>query len=456
MRNNYPGRIQPKAIIALSVLVAICGISMPADCAPAEPAENAPTFRGAAPAVVSQQKPPLADDSILVLLTANADRSKVASYLENESQSRVMNDLHVNADNYSVLQVQPPKGQHEATLNKINQMKSFHGEIQAVSENILVKRLGSPLDPVPNDPNFASQWPLANLRYVAARTKYNVSFQQQHPAYITVLADGCDPVNTNNELGPYVTQWNATGSNIVQESVQGTFATGGGEGDVDTSITSCLSDNSTLIAGYASFAANNPCYITMLRMTNTGSVSLSTIISSITWAINHQSARGGPGPINLSYGNSYPHAALWSSSTIQALAKTLQKQGDILVIASGDTPGTYNNSPPGYCVVVQGTDQNNKFYSKYLTLVKNDPAAAPGSPQPAVLGGQYHTDYYGTSFSAPLWSATIAMCLSVNPGLTSLQAHQIIVATGTKVSGSKWSAVVPALDLAIAKAAATK
>jgi hypothetical protein len=455
MQNRHLRKARLRVPAALLAAMVTGAMAVPAYAAPAD---NDTPFRGAAAQTGGQQASALADDSILVLLSSNADRNKVSGYLQNESQSNVVHDAHVESENYSVLQVQPPKGQHVATLNKINQMRGKHSEILSVSENFVVHRLSAPLDTVPNDPDFATQWPLANLRYTAARNKYNVSFTQTHAPYITVLADGVDPVSTNSELGAYVTQYNATGTNVVQETVHGTFNSGGGEGDVDTSITSCLSDNGTLMTGYASFASNNPCYITMLRMTSNGSVSTATIVNAITWCLNHQSLRGGKGPINLSYGTSYPQAPLWSNSMIQSLAKSLQKQGDLLVVSSGDTRGTYSAAryAPGSVIVVQGTDQNNKFYSNYLTLVANDPVAAPGAVQPAVLGGQYMDDYYGTSFSAPLWCASIAMCLSVNPALTSLQAHQIVVATGTKVVGSKWAAVVPALDLAIARAATTK
>lgn len=434
---------------ALSALVVTGALSLPAYAAPSE---NDSTFRSAAAQDVSTQ---LADDTILVLLSSNADRHKVSGFLKNEAQSDVVHDAHVESENYSVLQVRPAKGQHLATFNKINQMRAAHSEILAVSENVMAHRLSGPLDATPNDPNFSQQWPLAAMRYTAARNNFGVKFTQQHAPYITVLADGVDPVASNSELGAYVTQYDATGTNIVPEPVQGTFATGGGEGDVDASITSCLTDNSTLISGYASFASNNPCNITMLRMTSSGSVSTATIVNALTWCVNHQSLRGGPGPVNLSYGTSFPSAPLWSISAIQSLGKSLQKQGDLLVIAAGDTPGTYTNPryAAGSTVVVQGTDQNNKFYSKYLTLLNGDAAAAPGAVQPGVLGGVFHNDYYGSSFSAPFWSATIAMMLSVNPHLTSLQAHQMIISTGTKVVGSKWNAVIPALDAAIARAA---
>jgi hypothetical protein len=99
--------------------------------------------------------------------------------------------------------------------------------------------------------------------------------------------------------------------------------------------------------------------------------------------------------------------------------------------------------------VVQGTDINNQYYSSHLTLVQGDPAGAPGAVQPAVVDGQYSDNYYGSSFSAPLWSSAIAMLRGINPSLTCAQANSILINTGTPITGSSWNAVVPAFDKAI-------
>jgi hypothetical protein len=285
-------------------------------------------------------------------------------------------------------------------------------------------------------------------------------------AAITLLSSGVHPVTTKSELGAAITQYNATGSRIVAESVQGSPLPGGAEGDIDASITGALTDNGVLIAGAGCFQSTTPCKITMVRITSSDSVSTATIDNAIVWAINNQKSRGGPGPVNLSYGSGFPSAPLWSDATIQTLAQTLLNQGDILVVAAGDTQGTYGIGtpayPPGNVVVVQGTDANNNFYSSDpysgsgLTLVLNDPVGAPGSVQPAIINRVYADDYFGSSFSAPLWCSAIAMLISVNPSLTSAQAHQILINTGTPITGgfptSKWSAVVPAFDQAIQSA----
>jgi hypothetical protein len=284
------------------------------------------------------------------------------------------------------------------------------------------------------------------MRWTAAYSKYGSA--QVNPAYLTILSSGVTPVSTGHELGAYVTQYNATTSNVVQEPVKGYTA----EGDIDASITGCLTNNQVLLAGSGCFVPSKPLYITMLRITSSDSVSTATIYSALTFAINNQALRHAPGPVSLSYGTSYPDAPLWSDSGIQSLAGSLLNQGDILVVAAGDTPGTYTNYPPGNVVVAQGTNINNQFDSSQLTLVANDPVGAPGAQQPAVINGEYSDNYYGSSFSAPLWASAISMLISVSPSLTSAQAHQILLNTGTNIKGSSWPAVVPAFDAGIQSA----
>jgi len=442
-------------ISALSALVVAGSVSTPAFCGPVA---NSPTFRApAAQATTAQAQPALADDTLLVLLSPHSDTNKVKGYLRNESNSATIKDMHVNSDDYSILQVQPLAGR-EATLSKITGMMKSHSEIVSVSRNYKAHMV---LNRVPNDPDFSQQWPLANQRWPRARVAFINS--QQHRPHITILADGCDPVATNNELGAFITQYNALDPTINPfiEPVQGSAANGGGEGDVDTSITGCLTDNSTLMAGSGSFTSTLPCDEVMLRMTTGDSVAFANIYNALAWAVNNQSARGGMGPVNLSYGDAFPAPPLWSDPTIQSLATSLKNQGDLLVIAAGDTPGTEVGYPPGNAVVVQASDINNSLFTD-LTLVQNDPIAAPGSVQPAVIGGMYNTDFEGTSFSAPHVCSLIAMILAVNPSLTSLQAYRIILATGTPVHGAEgtgsplthepYPVVIPAWDLAIYEA----
>jgi hypothetical protein len=237
------------------------------------------------------------------------------------------------------------------------------------------------------------------------------------------------------------------------------------EGDVDASITGCLTDNSVLLSGSGSFG-RFPTRIQMLRITNSDGAFLSDILNALVFRINNQHKLGGPGPVNLSYGGGNPNLAqvspnlpLWTDPNMQAAATSLLAEGSLLVLSSGDTgtagppagSGTWSSAvaPAGNIVVVQGTDINNNFDTVNLTRLQNDPVAAPGDPQPAVINGQFNDQFYGTSFSAPLWCSAISMLMSMNPHLTALQAHQILLNTGTPAGGAGYSAVVPAFDKSI-------
>lgn len=409
--------------VALSTLIAQT-LGFPASC------ESAPRQR-------------LADETLLVMLAPHADRNAIRSAIANQTGCQLIQDMHVNSADYSIFHLKPPRGKGETALQQIMAMIILDKNIVSVHRNYLGKALFQ--QSVPNDPAFSQQWPLSDMRWIPARNLY--STKQAHPAYITILGSGTQPVRRNNELGAYITQYNAMGTTVTREPVHGSNP----EGDIDSSITGCLTDNDELIAGAGCFTPSVPCYLTNVQITTNGEVSYSVIENALVWCINNQALRGGPGPCNLSYGVEFDDPPIWSVTDIQTLAGTLLGQGDILVMAAGDDKGTYSTYPTGNVVVVQGTDKARTL-ANYLTHVQGDPVAAPGGVQPSVVRRHLKLTYYGSSFSAPFWCAGIAMLISINPNLTSAQASQILINTGSPVRDSSWSAVIPAFDRAIAAA----
>ncbi len=394
----------------------------------------------------SAEQQHIADDTLLVLLAPHADRNTMQQIFETQARCNLVADMHVNKADYSIFQLQPQRGQREIALKLLQTLMSQYPQIiKSVHRNYLANALVSSVPNVPNDPAFTLQWPLDDMRWVAARSLYSTS--QVNPARITILGSGTQPVETANELGAYITQYNALGSTVFQESVHGSNP----EGDIDSSITGCLTDNAELISGSGCFINTVPCYLTNVQVTTNGTVSYSVIENALVWCINNQNLRGGPGPINLSYGVQFGNPPIWSVTDMQTLAGTLLTQGDILIMAAGDDRGTYSTYPTGNVVVVQGTTRARTM-AGYLTQVQNDPVAAPGGIQPSVVRKHLKLTYYGTSFAAPLWCSGIAMLISMNPSLTSAQANQILINTGSSVRGAGWSVVIPAFDRAIAAA----
>src|SRR5262249_15682138 len=144
-------------------------------------------------------------------------------------------------DDYAIVQIDPPPGKREEVRTKILEKKNSN--IVAVERNILVPH--SQATAPPNDPNFPSQWNFAVLRWPQAQAAYMNSQVKQ--ANITILASGCTPVTANNELGPYITQYNAMVNPPKQEAVYNS----GIEGSLDCSLAGELTNNSSLLAGLA-------------------------------------------------------------------------------------------------------------------------------------------------------------------------------------------------------------
>lgn len=394
----------------------------------------------------------LADDTLLLMLAPHTDIQKVKSDLFNEAGVTTIADMHVNVDDYSILQLKPATGAREVSFAKILSMQNTHKEYQWLQRNHYHQTAKDTTEG-PNDPDFTQQWNLSNMNWTAARAHY--MSKQHHYATVTVISSGVCPYNndpTSKELGAYITQWDATNPpGAVQEPLAGYH----NEGNLDASLVGALTNNDTAIAGAASFQPSLPCKVTMIRMTDlaTGKIVSDAVVdNAITWAINNQKIRGGPGPINYSYG--IKGKAVWNHPTFKAFANSMVKQNDIFVIAAGDVHGLVlpaSDAPQSNMAVVQATGKKNEFY---YTEVTNDKCAAPGTNQPCILNGKVSADG-GSSASAPLWSATIAMLRAMNPSLSSLQAHQIILQTGTKVSGAQWKAVIPNWDEAIEAALRT-
>ena len=111
-----------------------------------------------------------------------------------------------------------------------------------------------------------------------------------------------------------------------------------------------------LIAGAAS--AVEPVFITMLRVSSPPDNTITTadLVDALTWALDHQQERGGPGPINVSI-NMAPPNTFNTFSVFQGLAQSLQAQGDLIVNGADNTLAE-DSSPnnPGIRRVA-GTDE---------------------------------------------------------------------------------------------------
>jgi len=180
------------------------------------------------------------------------------------------------------------------------------------------------------------------------------------------------------------------------------------------------------IAGVAS--AGELVFITMLRLANPPGTTIlaADVVDALTWCIDHQLERGGPGPINLSI-NADPPNTINHSPVFQSLAQSLRAQGDLVVNGAGNS-GTEDSSPEQYIRRVAGTDENDQL-ANFSTFGPFH-AAAPAT-NILVLPGLNYVD--GTSLSTAYWSGSIAFLMAAchEQKLNAVQADEIIFNTAT-------------------------
>lgn len=390
------------------------------------------------------------DDRLLVTLAPHTDRERAKQDFVRFAHVTAVEDIHFNQEDYSIFVLTPLPGQRERTFSIIQRMRLNHPEIVNVDRHFSLGS-GEQLS-TPDDQNFSEQWPLTNMRWTQAYQTYGLS--QTNPAFLVIL--GGVPRTVANELGANITEYDARTSTVTQVSpIQPANSV---ECDIDSSVSGAVTNNKTMIAGAASFQSSMPCNIVVfdvLVKDKKGKLAASNV--AVSRAIKHivnnfTVSNYGYFPVNISFNSHH----WYTSKTIQKLGTSLIKNGDLLVMAAGDKPkNTQRNLPTGSIAVVQATNQKNNAF--FLIRVQNDPIAAPGSGQPAIINGVVNSTHEGSSFAAPLWCSCIAILISIVPNLTACQASQILLNTGTAVPGSEfkgvitpqWKAYIPALDKAI-------
>lgn len=388
------------------------------------------------PAITAAQGPPTDDGMTLVLLLApGADMTRVASIIAGVNGT-VVKSTTIQATGQQVLRVQVLPDTSATAENSINAIadpditgveRNYYLQLQGWASGKQAQGYGPQTCP-PNDPDYPQQWALPDLHFPEALC---LARPDRIPA-VTYTDSGVDPVYPI-ELA-FIQQFDfAAGADGIPERPfdadtigyhgTGTSGTGG-----------ATTDDHEFIAGVAS--VGEPVFITMLRLSPAGTdtITVADLADALAWCIDHQAQRGGPGPVNTSI-NSNPPDTLNSSSLFQGLAESLQKQGDLLVVAAGNS-GTEDTSPDGYIRRVAGVDQNNQLagFSTYGPFYAAAPAVnilVFGAPTSTGLPGLVYVN--GTSQAAPYWAGSIAflMVACQEQKLNAPQADAIIFKTAT-------------------------
>ncbi|MBX9666153.1 MAG: S8 family serine peptidase [Candidatus Obscuribacterales bacterium] len=349
----------------------------------------------------------------------------------------IVNEIKCTKESFSIYEVQPKTATVTAALTQV--IASQDEDLEAAEI-----KFGSKINacnPSINDPEFPSQTHLQALNFSEMRCLLDaMGITQQVQARVTVVDTGITPIT--NEMTDIVQFHFVGGANGTAEPA----ADIGSHGTAVTSVLGARTNNNNLFAGLASHS-NPAVKLTSLRVAdNTGAIDTFDAIRALTWCIDHQAERGGPGVINLSI-NSTALPTYNGSTIVQGIAKSLKKNDDLIVNGAGNL-GIEDPSKEKYIRRVAGVDETDQLWSS--SNFGPFRAAAPAvnvrvwntaTSAPAVASG--------TSLSTPCWSGAVALLISLNPNLTAPKADKLLFKEGRETAQGY---IIPDLRTAIIKA----
>ena len=370
-----------------------------------------------------------ASNGTLVVYTQEGADVAAARQTLTDSGCTILKEIPFSSGNFTIFHVKPNSGNVNAVVSM------FAGRIDpniASAEATIQSKCSGffswPPRPTctPNDPDYPSQYALTNMNWNDARCFMRLLGigQRAYPRF-TILDTGCNSIPTGDEM-TNIQQFNFVGGlNGVPEcnidsGIHGTAVAG---------VASVRTNNATFLSGVASH--NLPSRVTSCRCSNDGStVQTIDVLQAMTWCVDNQSLRGGPGIINISL-NSIGLPSYNASPVFQEIAKQARAKGDLFVNSSGND-GFVDPSPELNMRRVMAFDEDNNVAS--FSNTGPFKAGAPGvlvaamdSPTSVAFGS-------GTSFAAPNWGGVAALIMSLNPRMTAPRADQIVYQTADTTS----------------------
>lgn len=360
-------------------------------------------------------------ESLTLMTTKDADM-KALTEIVNDSDLKVMRDIYSTRGHFHIVELQAKKGTLAEGQKKLIAKKS--ASIRSLEVTPKTKFEATPVV-FPNDPNSPLQYSLSVMNFnTALKVLASTGGHQRTNPHITLIDSGIKPFPGEMDQ---IAQYNFVGgANGIPE----TPFDSGQHGTAVSSLAASTTNNKTLLAGVGTNRL--PVAVTMCRISNDGStISTFDVLDALTWCIDNQVLRGGPGAVSVSLNSTAP-PTYNGSSVIQNLALELRQQGDLMVNGSGNT-GTEDPSPEQYLRRVGATDQNNlqASFSTFGPFLAYAPGVSIASLD-ALTNGIFFVS--GTSLSTPNWAGSVAFLQSLNPRLTAPQADSIIFDTATITS----------------------
>lgn len=254
---------------------------------------------------------------------------------------------------------------------------------------------------VPNDPLYSSEWHLSTIQAPGA---WDVTTGNS-TIVIAVVDTGVE--STHQDLAGKL----RNGINLYDNT--GDTADPNGHGTAVAGIIGASSNNQR---GIASVTWNNP--ILPIRVTDTSGRTTSWLLASAIRTAVSEKAK----VINLSF------APLHDDTTVRRHAQQAWLAGSLVVIATGNSNQLITSGGSDYALFVGATDANNarasfSNYGDFVSLV------APGVNVFTTARNNGYGTISGTSFAAPIVSATAGLIWSVNPNLRPGTVMTILTST---------------------------
>jgi thermitase len=310
--------------------------------------------------------------------------------------------VDIGLDALGIYAVRVPEAQADEIMGSLSRLP----EVRCVEPNYTV----TAQDTLPNDPAFAFQYALVNIRAPQAwdiTTGSNAvtiaivdsGVDLSHPELASKLLPGYDFVN---------------GDTIPQDD--------NGHGTHVAGIAAAASNNGLGMVGVSWGARILP--VKVLNAFNSGTYA--NVAAGIVWAANQ-----GAQVINLSLGG--PN----SSQTLQEAIEYAASRGVALTAAAGNTGGAilYPARYPAVIAVANTNAANQRVPSS--AFGPEIDLAAPGAGIYSLAIGGGYTTLGGTSMSTPHVSGALALLLSL-PGVSTGQARAYLEASALDIDAPGW------------------
>jgi thermitase len=260
-----------------------------------------------------------------------------------------------------------------------------------------------PVNTVPNDPNFGSQWQHSKMRSTTAW-----DYGTGDGTFIACTVDTGVDLNHPDLQANLVPGYNSADRRTQNSG--GSVGDINGHGTMTLGCVGAIGNNNRGVVGMAWDIKLMP-----VRCTNSsgGGAYLADLTDGARWASDN-----GARAVSVSYSGG-------NSNTVESTGSHLRGEGSLLSWSSGNSGNRVNGSDHASVIVVGASNQgdNRTSWSTYGSWVD---VVAPGDGVRTTSDGGGTASVSGTSFSCPIVSGVLAMMMITSPNSTPAEIEQML------------------------------